>query len=388
MRIGVSSVSIDPVEEDITRTSSGSPSECLEWQPRRTRIATLDGWRGVAILMVIMTHGFELMPVHTKLFANVGGLGVDIFFVISGYVITLSALREYERGGTISLGNFYQRRAFRILPVALCYLLVLSIASTYIHLLDPTKHEVLASLFFWRNYWQVRHPFLGIYTGQYWSLSVEEHFYLLWPTLLCLAGKRRAMALALAGTAACAGWRYFHYIYCNQPFMAMRTDLRFDGLLLGCSLALFLRNADAREFILRNFPKETPVLCALPGLLWYQHMAGEPSLLTYLLITCALASTVVVEEGVVYRWLNSRVLVWIGTVSYSLYIWQQLFMRHVPGETPLGWAQKLPINLVVTFAVAAGSYYFLERPAQRLGRKLAGGIGNEAMVHHVAVPLT
>jgi peptidoglycan/LPS O-acetylase OafA/YrhL len=101
-------------------------------------------------------------------------------------------------------------------------------------------------------------------------------------------------------------------------------------------------------------------------------MEGQASLLSYLLIACGLTSTLVVQEGLVHRWLNSRVLVWIGTVSYSVYIWQQLFTRRpAPDVSPMGWAGRLPINLLLTFAVAAASYYFFERPVQRWGKRLA-----------------
>ena len=98
---------------------------------------------------------------------------------------------------------------------------------------------------------------------------------------------------------------------------------------------------------------------------------GKPALLTYLLVCLALASTLVVEEGLAFKWLNSRLLVWIGTISYSLYIWQQLFLIR-PREVfmPLGRLCTFPINIVCTLTISALSFYFLEKPCTRLGKRL------------------
>ena len=353
------------------------------------RIRTVDGWRGVAILMVLTDHVVQASQARTPLIFHLGTLGVDIFFVISGYVITLSLLREEERSGGISLRDFYWRRVFRILPVATLYLLVLFASSRFVYALRPVHHEILSSLFFWRNYWQVWHQGLGLYTSHYWSLSVEEHFYLLWPALLWWSGRRRAVPVAIAGVLGVAFWRYLHYLRGAEPIMVIRTDLRLDGLLLGCLLALLLSREPVREFVLRNFPKETPILCGFPLLLWFRHMGTQPSLLTYVLIACALTSTLVVEEGLVHRWLNSRVLVWVGTISYSLYIWQQLFTRHPePGESPIGWAGRLPVSVVLTIAVAAASYYWYERPIQRWAKRLAARRGTAEDIPEAAVRTT
>ena len=339
--------------------------------PQMQRIRTVDGWRGVAILMVLAEHALRSTRARNSLAVNLGTLGVDIFFVISGYVITLTLLKEQERSGGISLRDFYWRRAFRILPVATLYLLLLCAGSLFASGLRPVSHEVLASLFFWRNYWQIQHPGMGLYTAHYWSLSVEEHFYLLWPAVLWWTGRRRALGVATTGVLGFACWRYLHYLRGLEPVMEIRTDMRLDGLLLGCLLALLLGREDVRQFVLRNFPKETPILCGFPLLLWFRHMGGQPSLVTYLLIACALTSTLVVQEGVAYRWLSSRLLVWAGTVSYSLYIWQQIFTRHPGPVSPIAWAGEVPVNLVLTVAVAAASFYFFEQPLQRLGRRLA-----------------
>jgi len=140
------------------------------------RITTLDGWRGVAISLVIAEHaGWERFP-H-QLWNGLGSLGVDIFFVLSGYIITTRLIQERAATGTISLSSFYVRRAFRILPVVGCYIAVLAVLSLFLPM-DVRASQLAGSLFFFRNY-QFAATWTGIYTAQFWSLSIEEHFYLL-----------------------------------------------------------------------------------------------------------------------------------------------------------------------------------------------------------------
>src|ERR1700751_4859827 len=146
------------------------------------RIRTLDGWRGLAIVLVTAQHAAIWSRFRYRIWANLGSLGVDIFFVVSGYIITLRLLEEMERTSTIDLRSFYCRRAFRMLPLVCAYLLTLTILSASITLPGFHTSEILGSLFFFRNY-QVAATGDGFYTMHFWSLAVEEHFYLLWPAL-------------------------------------------------------------------------------------------------------------------------------------------------------------------------------------------------------------
>jgi peptidoglycan/LPS O-acetylase OafA/YrhL len=349
--------------------------------PKGPRIRTLDGWRGVAILMVVVQHAASWTRYTEQLWASLGTLGVDIFFVVSGYIITLRFLEEREATSTIDLRGFYLRRAFRILPLVCTYLGTLCVLSLFVHFRDFHASEVLGSLFFIRNYQLAAFP-KGYYTTHFWSLSIEEHFYFLWPLLLLRLGNRRAVWFAPIGAVACGMWRFYD---CTHPgswigrlfpgkelwFRQIRTDARFDGLLLGCAVALLLFQPEVRAFILRNFPKETPIMAAVV-LAWnVQFTHGWPTLSSYLLVAIMLASTLVVEEGLAHKWLNARLLVWIGTISYSAYIWQELFLtRQLPNESPLGRFGMLPLNVIGLFAVAALSYYFIERPCIAYGRKM------------------
>jgi peptidoglycan/LPS O-acetylase OafA/YrhL len=345
---------------------------------KMNRIRTLDGWRGIAILFVLAEHaGVEHFKNQT--WSGLGSLGVDIFFVLSGYIITARLLDEREKSSTINLSSFYMRRAFRILPLLVSFLCVLCALSLFLSM-DLRPSQIAGSLFFFRNY-QYAALGEGIYTAHFWSLSIEEHFYLLWPLLLLRLGNRRAAWFAGIGAVLCGLWRWYDGIFPNGPvgrllpgatagFRSLRTDARIDGLLLGYVLALLLLHPQVLEFIRRNFPKETPLLCGCLLILNQQWNHGYPTLTSYLLITLMLASTLIVKEGLVYQWLNSRLLAGIGTISYSLYVWQQLFLLHPVAAHPLGKLSVFPYNLACAFVLASSSYYFLEQPMQKLGKRL------------------
>jgi peptidoglycan/LPS O-acetylase OafA/YrhL len=175
-------------------------------------LPTLDGWRAIAIMAVIFDHVIagQLHDTHPALFAisRVGPDGVSLFFAISGFLICSRLLEEEDVAGKVGLGGFYIRRACRILPAALAYLAVVGLLGiTRLILVSPW--EWWSSVLFFRNYLS---PDLisrgwGGYTIHYWSLAVEEHFYILWPGLLVLAGRGRsryvggALAVAVSGSA-------------------------------------------------------------------------------------------------------------------------------------------------------------------------------------------
>jgi peptidoglycan/LPS O-acetylase OafA/YrhL len=346
-----------------------------------SRIHTLDGWRGIAILLVIANHSALYSPFDRQLWARLGTLGVDIFFVVSGYIITLRFLEEREKTSTIDLGSFYLRRVFRILPLVCAYLSTLVILSRFINLVDFHPSEILGSLFFFRNYQLAASPD-GLYTTHFWSLSIEEHFYLMWPAILLWLGNRRALWFAAIGAAVSAIWRAYNLAHPiawigrllpNPDRFAMqtRTDVRLDGLLLGCAVAILLTRPSIRSFISRNLPKETPLLLAIALGLNVWRTNGQPALSDYLLISAMLASTLVIEEGLAHKGPNWRPLVWIGTISYSAYIWQQLFLTHPDASTfPLGIVCRFPLNLVCVLAISMASFYLIERPCIALGKRL------------------
>jgi peptidoglycan/LPS O-acetylase OafA/YrhL len=131
--------------------------------------------------------------------------------------------------------------------------------------------------------------------------------------------------------------------------------------MLGCALALLLAQPKVHRFVFRNFPKETPIVCGFPILLLVLNSRDVPSLAIYALIAFAIASTLVVEEGLAHKWLNFGPLTWIGRISFSLYVWQQLFMIRPPGHSGI----PAPFNLICALIAAALSFYFIEQPLRK-----------------------
>ena len=149
-------------------------------------IPTLDGWRAISIVLVLLHHSRVSVPLpligpFLAMLSVYGGSGVWIFFAISGILICGRMLQEERKHGRISLRNFYIRRAFRILPPALLYLVTLAALSPFLHV---AKLELVSSMFFFRNYVLAGLPPAHWFTAHFWSLAVEEHFYLLLPGIL------------------------------------------------------------------------------------------------------------------------------------------------------------------------------------------------------------
>jgi len=344
-------------------------------------LPTLDGWRAIAISLVLTDHAFNsyLCGVNNTQWCNalmVGQTGVNLFFGISGFLITSRLLRERDLTGTVSLRAFYVRRAFRILPAALVYLAFVTVLALFGLLLLSTR-ELYGSLFFYRNYLG---PQAGFYTNHFWSLSVEEHFYILWPSLLvalCLFVPRRAAAYTLGLALAIAAWRQVAIVLSvastgtlNRNFNT-RTDVRLDALLLGASAALALWSSPR----LRRFVESV-------GLGWWcclvvvyvcvaGHFGLRPTVWEGALVPMLLVWTVSHPSSVVGRALELPALRWIGRVSYSLYLWQQFFFPPWTIAAPWPWLQRWPLAIPGALACAAASYYLIERPMTRVGHRLA-----------------
>ena len=207
------------------------------------RIPNLDGLRAVAILLVLCEHWLNSagsrLPAALQKLPRTGGFGVNIFFAVSGFLITLLMLREFTRTGRISLRGFYTRRALRIFPAYLAFLLFVALLD-FAGIVRIGATPWLACLTYTVNYLR---PYETPWViGHIWSLSVEEHFYLLWPlTVVWLGPKRALRALVLVVAASpvlrVALWRAFHDEV-NQGFI---TPTRLDSIGMGCLLAYLVR---------------------------------------------------------------------------------------------------------------------------------------------------
>jgi peptidoglycan/LPS O-acetylase OafA/YrhL len=314
------------------------------------RLPGLDGMRAISIALVIFAH-----VAQPAWYADYGVFGVNIFFVISGFIITWLLCQEEHAAGCIHVGHFYWKRAFRILPPAVLYL----VAANSLFGID--LRDVAHCLFF------VRNDFDGpVYTAHYWSLSIEEQFYLLWPVMFLFLRKpiRRIWAL---GTFVAIEPLWAHLLYRMaggpQNVNPMRFDLRFSAIAFGCLLALL---KDRYPALFRGQP---PRWTALPiiGLLALavSQIVPHTGLIVGIVegITVAALINIAVETpGGFLEWKPIR---WIGTISYSLYLWQQMFCE----KTPVGWFGRFPQNVLCSIAAATISTYLVEKPAYKLRDK-------------------
>jgi peptidoglycan/LPS O-acetylase OafA/YrhL len=344
-------------------------------------IPTLDGWRGIAVIGVILYHGRLEFSRSSSLAVRLAAhcyVGVDMFFAISGFLICGLLLREYEATGDISLRRFYIRRFFRILPPY--YVSLAAICATGAFLALPFNFaDVPSCLFFYRNYRPLGiDEYGGFYTAHYWTLAIEEHFYLLWPMLVLAVKPKRAGKVAFFLAMAVFAWRViegrFHLLAAVLPpaNLLARTDTRMDALLWGCLAAIYFPNirrlaARIRFSQLWFVPASIIVIAQKmqpPGLV----------LLDAVLFPVLLLSTVIQPYSVLGRILEWRPLRWVGTISFSLYLWQELFLPGPTAELARGnfrHLQQAPWNLLAILGCACLSRYLIEIPMTRIGHRIS-----------------
>jgi peptidoglycan/LPS O-acetylase OafA/YrhL len=336
-------------------------------------IPTLDGWRAIAILLVLVDHSIfrTFRPYGWTL---VGGHGVEIFFILSGYLITGKLLEDD------SLPRFYTRRAFRILPILLAYLFVVSVLGFVLHRIPLLRSEVISSALFVRNYFvylTATSTGVGWFTGHLWSLAIEEQFYLIWPLVLLSVGKGTPRRQALAVTLLFGFWTAIYIlVHVARLFhlggWAWIPHLNYAGLVVGCLLRIAFSDVRAVETINKIFTGRSALVVTILFVYIAMLHAGS-TLLDPLFCGLAVCATLVEPNAWVGRMLELPFLRWIGRLSYSLYIWQQLFLAF--GETlrPFGFFSQFPINFASLLCVSCLSYYLLERPMMRLGHELTSG---------------
>jgi len=337
---------------------------------------SLDGMRGVAVMAVMGLHNY--VP-----FCAGGTIGVDIFFVLSGFLITSLLLEEWNRSGRISFRDFYIRRALRLLPALFVFLLVLQ-AYVLLRLrgsdfwqMERATLAVLGYVANWAKAFGVDLRALN----HAWSLSIEEQFYFVWPAAFWLMLRFRrsprwivcALALAIAGIALRRALMY-------EPALETRifngSDTRFDELLAGCLLAVGLGAGLIRAF--RALPYL--VLAAIILILWgiyrpigWGRMARFGWVALEISVGLIMLYLVTRSGTLLHRVLEARWLVWVGRVSYGLYLW------HAPvGSKVGGWPLPDPLKPLVgfalSFAVAGISYRWVEQPFLKRKAKLQGAV--------------
>ena len=338
----------------------------------------LDGLRGIAILSVLFFHAE--VP-----FLKGGFLGVDLFFVLSGFLITSLLISEFDTHGAINLKDFYIRRILRLVPGLVLLLLAFCLLSLLLLESEQANRnyiDALISLTYLSNWARAFSIHPPDYLGHTWSLSIEEQFYIIWPIVLLgllRASTQRFYVVLFAVAIAILSWLVRVSLLDSGAAperLYNGLDTRADALMAGCAagaalMSGLLTNKKPRKNI------ETPlnvialvsfgVLCAFfifsdwQAKFLYQFGFIIIELLTIILIVDVLTNS----KSIIRKFLEMEWLVWIGTISYGMYLWHYPIFR-VLFELNQSWSTVLMVGFPVTFAVAASSYYLMEKPLLKL----------------------
>lgn len=305
-----------------------------------SRIPSLDGLRAVAISVVLCTH-FSRNWHLPALYPN---FGVRIFFVLSGFLITTLLIRERQNTGAVNLKTFYIRRAFRIFPAAYLYMIVVAILFRSSLSLTDNLYA-----FTYLSAYQRQH---AVVLSHLWSLSVEEQFYLAWPAIMAASTRAGARAaLAVVTLVPVVRFVLISTGTSSSPLFPSSPD----ALAMGCLLALAqpLLQHYRSFFRWRGFWCVWIITFALP-IVGSFHSGRLYQCVVLPVLHLGIALCIQNAMVVGYRILNAFLPVWIGTLSYSLYLWHMPF-----------YYVAFPANIALALLVAIISYYAVERPALR-----------------------
>jgi peptidoglycan/LPS O-acetylase OafA/YrhL len=347
---------------------SGKPSSYLP---------SLDGWRAIAILWVLEGHSalWTWGPFSNVWLHATDSRGVQLFFALSGFLICTRLLREEERTGSISLKSFYTRRIFRIQPAALTYLLVVVLLGAC-GIIPRFWSAIAGAALMVRNIWPLALRPGYWYTAHFWSLAVEEHFYLLFPGFLVLF-RRSRLAILLGTVFVLQVWQFIVLFTPGlRPGLGwqvwQRTDMAMGGILLGSAFAVALTHERLMRFAMSVLRPWVALLYTafifVEAQRHHSTFAQMPITTVYPILIIA---TVLHPNTVTTRFLELKPVRFVGRISYSLYLWQQLFSN---GETTPA-AHSLYSHVLLcwcaTFGCAIASYYLIETPLIRIGHRIA-----------------
>jgi peptidoglycan/LPS O-acetylase OafA/YrhL len=342
----------------------------------------LDGVRGISILLVL---GLHFKPSITP-----GGyFGVDIFFVLSGFLITSLLLQEWARQDSIRLKDFYIRRALRLGP-ALAFYLVSLAAYAFLFLRSESAHEVYIGILWTLSY--VSNWVMALRPNQAlsilaitWSLAIEEQFYLIWPllltTLLTAKLRRRWILIALAlGVVFVAAYRALLWQAGASPRrLYYGTDTHAEGLLLGCLIGCLLAwELVPQSKTLGRAMKSLALISFLfVGYLVFTTSHYEPLLyvggfsMASLAIAAMIFTLLAWPVAVATTLLRVRPLVWVGRISYGLYLWHWPVRGLVFGKSVQPSLKQIIVGVVLSFVIAAFSFYVVEQPFLRWKKRFS-----------------
>ncbi|MBV9530201.1 MAG: acyltransferase [Bradyrhizobium sp.] len=354
-------------------------------------IPSLDGLRAISVLIVVLAHSGLEVP---------GGLGVTIFFFLSGYLISTLMLTENERTGGINIFNFYARRVFRLMP-PLIVTLAIAYGLTYCGWLAGgiTGKGLAAQLLYFANYY-------GLFfdpgntipdgTGILWSLAVEEHFYIIYPLLLTLLlrsalGPRGIGALLGIVCVTVLAWRV--HLAQAPHFLSDRnyygSDTRIDSIIFGCMLAVVINPVQQLHRPAAMTLAQWAALSAAAGLLFFTIACRDPMFretTRYSLQGLALMPlfyfAVRFSDNQLFRYLNSPLAITLGTYSYAIYLIHHVVIGFFVKTIPMIGAKPfllLPAALLISIAYASAVDRFIDPYFRKLRRKCKPGLAKAAV---------
>lgn len=364
------------------------------------RISQLDGIRGAAVAAVILHHMASILNIGLTRnivvlivfrLLYVGWLGVDVFFVLSGFLITGIILKDRPRPNFWR--NFYLRRAFRILPAfAVVFVLTLLLAHHFVPEMQISTSYVLAATFFMANWTIVNFSEMPMLT-HLWSLAVEEQFYFLWPQAAKRMSYSALFKLALGLAIGSALLRAVLAMTHLNPYILYKiTPTRMDGLAIGAALAVGMQLPGAHAFLARWWKKIALASIAMLVLSflglkfnlfafnpWSQVLAIPPTIV--LVAVTIYASVEGLLPGTVSDLLKGSVITYLGRRSYGLYLIHEPISVVVHDSRMHGYLSRLPSGVVVNVSLmiavvavsmllAEVSWRLIEDPAQKLRHKL------------------
>ncbi|HMJ50816.1 MAG TPA: acyltransferase [Polyangiaceae bacterium] len=364
-------VESSPAQEEVVKSSLSS-----------FHIPSLDGMRGAAFLLVFFGHA---LPAAYLRFVP-PAFGVTVFFVLSGYLITTLLRKEFDRSGTVSLREFYLRRALRILP-PFYIVLVLSSLLTMGHAVEGqvTLPSISAYVLHAANYWHIYRGLDEIPGGTsvYWSLSVEEHFYLLFPLLYWgmrrwRLSSRQQLGVILGLCGAVLAWRgvLSGVLHADHERLYRASDTRVDSILFGCALAVYGNPVfDRSRFSDKawrwiGLPIGAVVLAATSLIrqpLFQDAVKG--SLQAAALIPFFVVAIRCPKWGPM-RLLNTRLMMFIGLLSYGLYLTHRTILSLIDNWVTSSLALQVPLALGLAVAFCYGLHVYVEAPCAELRKRL------------------
>jgi peptidoglycan/LPS O-acetylase OafA/YrhL len=363
------------------------PSTAMDSHGPKARLGhrpALDGVRGVAIACVVLNH--------TVGYPAMGFTGVDLFFVLSGFLITTLLLEEHARNGRVSLGDFYRRRALRLLPALVVFLAVFLVYASVRGLVrggtfDQALFGVVAGLGYFTNIAMGIEPSAIPYELRHlWSLAIEEQFYVVWPPLLffVLRGQKRLALGVLALAVVVSVFQQIRLV--QEDAISQRivfgTDTRISSIAFGCMVALALALSSSARTRVESFARTVAPLafaCFLSLLLVHPRVSLFSAWVLLFGASCAILIVVALDSrSRLARVLSVPPLIFLGRISYSLYLWHvAIFWAFGLHTVP----ELMDVTaLTLSFACAMASYYLVEIPFLRRKRRLTSSSDTELRV--------